>query len=121
MKKAQTPNIALAKYGAGHCNFSCNSISALVWGWTLSKKHFGNFIIILLLSIAPGQDNQQSPRTSPMQNVRRKLGSDKNGNFFIHGFDSINLLSLLCLDAVFLCKQVLLPPLLWRFNCGWTM
>jgi len=66
-------NSALAKYGAGHRNFGYNSISALVWGWTFSNKLFGNFIIIFLLSIATGQDQQQIPRTSPMQNVSGQL------------------------------------------------
>ena len=49
-------NNALAKYGAGQTNIGCSSLSALVWGWTLSKKLFVNFIIIFLFSIATGQD-----------------------------------------------------------------
>jgi hypothetical protein len=37
LTKSPAANIALAKAGAGHRYFSCNSLSALVWGLTLSK------------------------------------------------------------------------------------
>ncbi len=42
---------------AGHSYFSSCSLSALVGGWTLSKKHFINFISTLLWIIAAGQTN----------------------------------------------------------------
>ena len=37
------PNSRFYKSLAGHCNFSCSSPSAWVWGWTLSKKLFDKF------------------------------------------------------------------------------
>ena len=72
-------NNALAKYGAGQANIGCSSLSASVWGWTFSKKLFGNFIIIFLFSIATGLDQQQIPRTSSMQNVAcKRIGHPTN-------------------------------------------
>jgi len=44
-------------------------MAAVVRGWTLSRELVGKSIIIFLFGIATGQDQQQSPRTSPMQNV----------------------------------------------------
>jgi len=49
---------------------SCNSLSALVWGWTSPIRvylKFKNFVHNL--TALAGQDQQQIPRTSPMQNV----------------------------------------------------
>ncbi len=42
---------------AGHCDFGCSSLSALVWGLTLSKYLFDNFIIIFPIGIATWQTN----------------------------------------------------------------
>jgi hypothetical protein len=47
--------------GAGHCNVRFSSLSALVWGLTLSNNLFGNFIIIFLISIASWSDVFQNP------------------------------------------------------------
>jgi hypothetical protein len=58
LTRKNAANNALAKYGAGQANIGCSSLSASVWGWTLSKKLFGNFIIILLFCISTGQDQQ---------------------------------------------------------------
>jgi hypothetical protein len=44
----------LAQAGAGHCNFGYNSISALVWGMTLSNKIIDNFIISFQIIITTG-------------------------------------------------------------------
>jgi len=52
---------ALPKVGAGRCNFSYNSLSALVWGLTLSKKLFNNFIIAFQIIIATGQTFFKTP------------------------------------------------------------
>jgi hypothetical protein len=54
-------NNALPKVGAGRCYFSYNSISALVWGLTLSKILFINFIIIFLKSITARQTIFKTP------------------------------------------------------------
>jgi len=68
----------LAKYGAGQSNFSCKSLSALVWGGTLSKNLFGNFIIIFLLGIATGQDQQQSPVLRQCRTLAAIIGQFSN-------------------------------------------
>ena len=54
-------NNAFAKYRAGHWNFYCSDMAAVVWGWTLSNKLFVIFIIILLLSITTGRTSNEFP------------------------------------------------------------
>jgi hypothetical protein len=54
-------NNALPQVGAGHCNVRFSSLSTLVWGLTLSKNLFGNFIIIFLIGIGGWADVFQNP------------------------------------------------------------
>jgi len=54
-------NNAFPQLGADRCNSSRSNMAAVVWGRTLSKEHFDNFIITFLISITAGQTVSKTP------------------------------------------------------------
>jgi len=60
-RERATYNNAFPQLGAGHCNISCSNMASVVWGMTLSKEHFDNFIITFFIIITAGQTVFKTP------------------------------------------------------------
>jgi len=54
-------NTAFPQLGADRCNSSRSNMAAVVWGMTLSKEHFDNFIFTFLIIITAGQTVSKGP------------------------------------------------------------
>jgi len=54
-------NNAFPQLGADRCNSRRSNMAAVVWGMTLSNKHFVNFITTFLISITAWQTFSKTP------------------------------------------------------------